>query len=66
LPQFVCLLLQEPWRSIMQALYAKGILVIRTAGNEGNPVGGQGLFYAGEAHMNILRHTTCDHTAHHL
>jgi hypothetical protein len=43
------LLLQEPWASIMQAIYAKGIIVIRTAGNEGDPMAGQGLFYAGEA-----------------
>lgn len=38
--------LQEPWRSLMQKIYAKGIIVVRTAGNEGDPMGGQGLFYA--------------------
>lgn len=33
----------------MAALYARGIIVVRTAGNEGDPMAGQGLFYAGAA-----------------
>ncbi|KAF8060294.1 vpr [Scenedesmus sp. PABB004] len=36
----------EPWAGIMAALFARGVVVVRTPGNEGDPWGGQGLFYA--------------------
>jgi hypothetical protein len=41
-----CTCVQEPWRSIMAAIYARGVVVVRTAGNEGDPMAGHGLFYA--------------------
>jgi hypothetical protein len=38
------LLLQEPYRSVMQKVYDMGIIATKSAGNQGAPAG-QGLFW---------------------